>query len=193
MSLIVIMGPQAVGKMTVGKILETKIDSKLLFNHQTIDLFAKFLGYNEYTFKLSDMTRKELFKAFVQNKTENATKNIIFTVLIAFDEKVDKDFLGTISNIFLESGEDVYFIELFSDLETRLGRNVSELRLSEKPSKRDIKHSEKDLLETMKKHRLESKDGEIKKLFPKVHYMKIDNSNLEPEQVVKLILKKWDL
>ena len=45
MSLIVLMGPQAVGKMTVGRALEKKIDGKLLFNHQTIDLFANFLGY----------------------------------------------------------------------------------------------------------------------------------------------------
>ena len=39
MSLIVLIGAQAVGKMTVGKALEKQLDAKLLFNHQTIDLF----------------------------------------------------------------------------------------------------------------------------------------------------------
>lgn len=59
MSLIVIIGPQAVGKMTVGKALEERINGKLLYNHQTIDLFAYFLGYIEHSFRLSDLTRKE--------------------------------------------------------------------------------------------------------------------------------------
>ncbi|EFQ15387.1 hypothetical protein UCU_00869 [Enterococcus faecalis EnGen0247] len=45
MSLIVLIGAQAVGKMTVGKALEKQLDAKLLFNHQTIDLFANYLGY----------------------------------------------------------------------------------------------------------------------------------------------------
>ena len=40
MSLIVLIGAQAVGKMTVGRELEKQLDGKLLYNHQTIDLFA---------------------------------------------------------------------------------------------------------------------------------------------------------
>ena len=65
MALIVLIGAQATGKMTVGKELEKRIDGKLLFNHQTIDLFANYLGYNHHTFRLSDSTRKDLFEAFV--------------------------------------------------------------------------------------------------------------------------------
>ena len=61
MSLIVLIGAQAVGKMTVGKALEKQLDAKLLFNHQTIDLFTNYLGYTERAFQLSDSVRKELF------------------------------------------------------------------------------------------------------------------------------------
>lgn len=50
MALIVLIGSQAVGKMTVGKELEKQIDGKLLFNHQTLDLFADFLGYSKDAF-----------------------------------------------------------------------------------------------------------------------------------------------
>ena len=63
MSLIVLIGAQAVGKMTVGKALEKQLDAKLLFNHQTIDLFANYLGYTERAFQLSDSVRKGLFQA----------------------------------------------------------------------------------------------------------------------------------
>ncbi len=44
MSLIVLIGAQAAGKMTVGKELEKRLDAKLLFNHQTIDLLRTFLA-----------------------------------------------------------------------------------------------------------------------------------------------------
>lgn len=62
--LVLLVGPQAVGKMTVGMELEERIDARLLFNHQTIDLFAHFLHYTPETFRLSDTVRKELFSSF---------------------------------------------------------------------------------------------------------------------------------
>ena len=107
MSLIVLIGAQAVGKMTVGKELEKQIEAKLLFNHQTIDLFATYLGYTNDTFALSSNVRKDLFKAFVKNKGNNATNSIIFTVLIQFDQPDDIDFLTEISSLFLNEGESV--------------------------------------------------------------------------------------
>ncbi len=88
MPLLVLIGAQAVGKMTVGRELEKRIDGKLLFNHQTIDLFANYLGYTPAAFKLSDSTRIELFKAFVAGE-QNTVKTIIFTVLVGFDQKED--------------------------------------------------------------------------------------------------------
>ena len=84
MALIVLLGAQAVGKMTVGKELENRIDGKLLFNHQTLDLFANFLGYSKSAFMLSDKTRKELFKAFVNNTENNTTKTMIWLMTLNF-------------------------------------------------------------------------------------------------------------
>ena len=191
MSLFVIIGPQAVGKMTVGKKLEETIDAKLLFNHQTIDLFATYLGYNPYSFGLSDQTRKELFRAFVANKGHNPTASIIFTVVIAFDLKEDIAFLQEISRIFLEAKEAVYFIELEANLETRLERNVGENRLLAKPSKRDFDFSKSELLHTHKEHRLNSLPNEIQQQFPEVHYLHINNTELSSEKVVEQIHSRW--
>ena len=146
MALIVLIGSQAVGKMTVGKELEKQIDGKLLFNHQTLDLFADFLGYSKDAFLLSDRTRKELFKAFVNNPETNTTKTIIFTVVIDFDSAYDIEFLQDIASIFLEANQEVYFVELVAALRERLKRNVHEERLKAKPSKRDTNFSRKELL-----------------------------------------------
>ena len=91
MSLIVLIGAQAVGKMTVGKALEKQLDAKLLFNHQTIDLFANYLGYTERAFQLSDSVRKELFMPLSKIQPQIQQKHY-FTVVIAFDQEQDFQF-----------------------------------------------------------------------------------------------------
>lgn len=186
MDLIVIMGPQAVGKMTVGKELEKRVDAKLLHNHETIDLFAKFLGYGKETFRLSDQTRKELFKAFVSNE-QNVTESIIFTVVVAFDLVGDMDFLTEISEIFLEGQGRVFLIELEADLDIRLQRNSGESRLEAKPSKRNLEFSKNDLLTTHEKHRLNSLPDEVTEKIKHVNYLKINNTQLEASVVADRI------
>lgn len=193
MSLVVLIGAQAVGKMTVGKELEKIIDGKLLYNHQTIDIFADFLGYQKATFQLSDMVRKELFKAFVENKETNQTETVIFTVMIGFSETYDKQFLREIADIFLSKGEEVYFVELVADLETRIKRNVGEDRLAAKPSKRDIQFSHNELVSSNEKHRLVSLPGELAKIEPRAKTKVINNTHISPSATAKIIKERFNL
>lgn len=186
MELIVIMGPQAVGKMTVGRELEKLVDAKLLYNHETIDLYANFLGYGKETFRLSNETRFNLFRAFVQNEY-NVANGIIFTVVVGFDLEEDRVFLQKISDIFTDAGGKVYLIELEADLETRLERNVGESRLQAKPSKRNLEFSRNELLASHEKHRLNSLPGEVAEIVPKAHYLRINNCELEADETAKRI------
>ena len=73
--------------------------------------------------------------------------------------------------------------------EIRIQRNATENRLKYKASKRNIKSSENLIYELEKKHRCESYDGEVK--FD--NYIKIDNSNLAPEEVASMIKEKFNL
>lgn len=186
MELIVIMGPQAVGKMTVGREVEKLVDAKLLYNHETIDLYANFLGYGKETFRLSNETRFNLFRAFVQNEY-NIVNGIIFTVVVGFDLEEDRVFLKEISDIFTDVGGKVYLIELEADLETRLERNVGESRLQAKPSKRNLEFSRNELLASHEKHRLNSLPGEVAEIVPKAHYLRINNCELEADETAKRI------
>lgn len=182
MSLVVLIGAQAVGKMTVGKELESSGTGRLLFNHETIDTFARFLGYGygSATFALSDMMRKELFRAFVTNTDTNTTDTIIFTVMIDFDSPDDTQFLRDISDIFLDANQDVFFIELTAPLNTSIERNVLPDRLAAKPSKRDIKRSQMMLLQSNQDSRLVSHPGEMESTFPNVHCTQIDTAQSAP-------------
>lgn len=178
MKLVMIIGPQAVGKMSVGRELEGMIDARLLFNHETLDLFAKFLGYGKETFRLSDETRKALFRAFAENQGSNLTDGIIFTVVVAFNQEGDHRFLWEVSDLFTGAGGDVYIIELEAALETRLARNTMESRLEAKPSKRNLEFSRNELLRSHEKHRLHSLPGEVEKTVPEARYLRLDNNGI---------------
>jgi shikimate kinase len=59
MKLIIIFGPQAVGKMTVGHELEKTTNLKLFHNHMTIELVSNFFNYGTSTGKkLSNLLRE---------------------------------------------------------------------------------------------------------------------------------------
>lgn len=191
MSFVIICGPQAVGKMTVGRALEAAGCGTLLYNHQTIDLFAQFLGYNPVSFTLSEETRFRLFRAFAENPETNVTKNLLFTVLLDFNSGDDWQFLQEACSIFLAKGEQVYCLELTAQVQERLVRNVQADRLAAKPSKRDLAASRKDLLDSMENYRLNSRQGEFTEKLPAVAHLLVDNTQLTPQDVVQRVLTTW--
>ncbi|WP_208559853.1 AAA family ATPase [Marinilactibacillus kalidii] len=190
MDLVLLVGPQAVGKMTVGRALEEQIEAKLLYNHETIDIFARFLGYTKETFGLSDWMRKSLFKAFVEHPETNQTQGIIFTVVVGFDMAGEYQFLQEITELFTQKNGQVYFVELEADLDERLKRNKSEFRLQAKPSKRDLVFSENELLAMMEKHRLNSNEHEVEQKLAGIHYLRINNTHSSPEDTATQI-SQW--
>ncbi|TSB46622.1 AAA family ATPase [Alkalicoccobacillus porphyridii] len=181
MKVIFLFGPQAVGKMTIGEILSEKLSIPLMFNHMTLDVISPFIGWTERTFELSTKLRKDIFRAMVE-QPEN--KGLIFTFVWALDVEEDFKEVQRIKRIFTDTGSEVHFVELEADLETRLFRNKTENRLAKKPSKRDIAASEKELLTSNQKHRLNSKPGEIKESS----YYRLNVTNLSPEQAANNII-----
>ena len=110
---------------------------------------------------------------------------MIFTIMWAFDMQSNWDYVAHISDIFKQQNADIYYTELISPQEIRLQRNTTENRLKHKPSKRDTEISNQRLLGDDKNHRCVSNDGEI--TFE--NYIKIDNADLSPEIVAKMIKK----
>lgn len=188
MGIIIIMGPQAVGKMTVGQELEKLLNFRLLFNHMTIDLLAPFLGYTPTMWELSSDLRLELFKRFVSN-ADNPVDGITFTVLINFDSQEDLTFLREVHTIFEKKDQPAYFVELETNLETRLKRNITENRLKAKPSKRDLAFSEKELMDTVDNYRFKSLPGEL----ASENHLVIDNTSLSPQQTAQHIYDYFSL
>jgi shikimate kinase len=186
MKFIIIFGPQAVGKMTVGHELEKLTELKLFHNHMTIELVSPFFNYGtEAGKRLVSLFRQEIFEEVSKSNLDG----LIFTYVWAFDLQSDWDYVDKICDIFESKGGVVFFVELEADLEERLERNKSPHRLNHKPTKRNIERSEQDLRSTMEKYRLNSYDGEIKK----ENYIKINNTEMSPEEVAKMIKEKFQL
>lgn len=182
---VLIFGPQAVGKMTVGQELSKRTGLKLLHNHMTIELLEPFFGFSSEMWRLSDLFREEIFKSFV--KTDHY--GLIFTFVWDFNSRQDWKKVDQICRFFRSHGVDVYWVELEADVQERLRRNQTPNRLYHKPTKRNMKQSEADLLQSMTKFRMNSKEGEIQQ----PHYQKINNTHLSASEVAGIIQKTFKL
>ncbi len=181
MKLVIIFGNLAVGKMTVGQELSKITDLKLFHNHMTIEPVIELFGY--YEGRTVNRLRKVIFEEF--SKSDNY--GMIFTYVWALDQQGDWDYIKYVSELFEEQGAEVFYVELVASQKIRLERNATENRLRHKPSKRNLNFARKDLLDTDKKYRTESYEGEI--TFP--NYIKIDNSELSPDVVAGIIKEKF--
>lgn len=180
MKFVIIFGPQAVGKMTVGQSLAASTNYKLFHNHMSIDFVSQFFDYGTPSGKrLVGLIRREIFEEVSKSDIEG----LIFTYVWGFDIKEDWEYIDHISEMFESRGGSVYLVELEADLETRLERNKTENRLFHKPTKRDVERSERDLIKSHEKHRLNSYPGEI----TKPNYLRINNAGLTPDRVANMI------
>ncbi|MCD7036019.1 AAA family ATPase [Metabacillus sp. GX 13764] len=186
MKFVLIFGPQAVGKMTVGQELDRITDLKLFHNHMTIDLVSHFFDYGtKEGQRLVNLFRREIFEEVSKSRLDG----IIFTYVWAFNSQDDWDYMNQVFQLFESRGGTVYLVELEADLDERLERNKSPNRLQHKPSKRNLEWSEGDLIKSMKEFRLNSLEGEMN--YP--NYIKINNTNISAEAAAKLIRGKFQL
>lgn len=178
MKLVLIIGSGAVGKMTVGQELMKITEMRLFHNHMMIEPVIDIFGY--FHGGVTQRLREVIFEEFL--KSDN--KGMIFTFLWAFDMPSDREYIMSVAEKF----DEVCCVELIADRSVRLERNKTENRLKNKASKRDLEISEQRLLNE-ERYRLVSEDGEI----PFENYMRIDNTDLSPDIVARMIKEKFHL
>ena len=183
--LIVVCGPQAVGKMTVAESLRDKLRYNMMMNHDSIELSDRIFGFGT-------PAQKE-FNAFFREKAfELAVKHdvdLIFTYVAAFEMQEERDYLTSLHDLFTQAGGRFFFVELSASLEARLARNETPHRMERKASKKNVEWSKANLLHDAKEHRLNSEDGE----FWFEHHLKIDNTDLAPDEVADRVIAAFGL
>jgi tRNA uridine 5-carbamoylmethylation protein Kti12 len=184
MKFIVIFGPPAVGKMTVGYELAKLTGFRLFHNHMTIELVLNFFDYEQPQFhSLIAEFRKRIFEEVAASDLTG----LIFTFVWALELESEKTYIERICGIYREKGADIYFVELKAELQERLNRNESEFRVLQKPSKQNVEQSRNHLLDSNEKYKLNS-DGDF---FYVDNYLKINNTNLSADETARRIVEEF--
>jgi hypothetical protein len=129
--------------------------------------------------------REVIFEEFAKSDLYG----LIFTYMWAFDRQSDWDYIESLVDIFKRENAEIYYAELIAPQEIRLERNKTENRQQNKASKRNVEFATSLILDEDESYRLVSNDGEI----PYENYIRIDNSNLAPDAVAKMIKERFSL
>ncbi len=180
MNFVLIFGPAASGKMTVGQELAKTTGLKLFHNHMSIELVHQFFDFGTPAFiRLDQYIRFQLFREVAQSDLSG----LIFTLVWAIDLEEDKQYVDEIIDIFRQVGAKVHFVELVVKLEERLRRNKHPHRLLHKPTKRNTERAETALLYDEENYRTNTLPGE----FTEYNILKIENTKRSAEETAKLI------
>lgn len=171
-TLVIILGPLAVGKMTVGQQLCEKTGFKLFHNHMTIDALTPIFDYGHPAMKV-------LIPEFRFRVMEEAVKNhipgLVHTFVWGFqDGGSDTEFMVKVRDMVATHGGRICFVELQAPLELRKERAVSENRRRYKPG--NVQRAGR-MVEFEAGHQLDSQ-GHFP--FPE-SYLRIDNASISAE------------
>lgn len=170
MKLLILVGPPAVGKAAVGRIIAEKTDFKLFHNHMVMDGIMDLFGVGTPSEdKLSKLIRTEVIK-----EAADAGLNLIFTYVWNFGSEKGKTNIGAFKEIYETKGGQVIFIELGAPLGIRMERAETDERKQTKAHAPDAKRVAY----------LDSTFNYVSpKPFPFENYFYIDTTDLSAEAV----------
>ena len=185
MSLVVIFGPAAVGKMTVAQHLAEIAEVAVFHNHMTIDLVLPFFDFGTAPYK----RLVGEFRTRILEEAAGAGRSVAFTVCWGMDEPADREAIDRYAAIFAEKGAPTYYVELVAAQDIRLARNRTPHRLAHKPTKRDLDVSDERLRGMDARYRLNSR-GDF--FYPEA-YLRLDNSEMALGEAAWRIKERFDL
>ena len=176
--LVAIVGPPAVGKMTVGQRLAARTGFALYHNHLVIDHLTPFFEFGSDPFeRLVTDYRIRFFQEVVREGL-----GIVATWGWRFDDPDDERAIAELIEPFTEAQARVSFVELAAPLETRLARNRTENR---RAHKRTDWATEENLSDGHARWVLNSND-EHPFPWPDLH-LRIDNAEVAPDEAAARI------
>ena len=184
--LVVVVGPPAVGKMTVGHEIAMRTGLRLFHNHHTIDLVLRFFAFGTPPFqRLVGEFRQRMFEEVAASDL----RGMIFTYVWAFDQATDATAVESYVSPFRARGGRVVFVELEATQEERLRRNETPFRLAEKPFKRDLAVSRARLLADDAAYQLNSQGA----FDAREDYLRLDTTTLSAAAVAERVIAHFGL
>lgn len=186
--LVVVIGPPAVGKMTVGRAICAASDFRLFHNHHTIEPLAEIFGWGAPAF---DALKDDLRVRVIEAAAEHGVR-LVFTFVWPVDLEEDARIVLTYLAPYVDRGLPISFVELYADLETRLVRNVQPDRIAAKPTKADLVWSDAHVRESDATYRMNtdpddptSPADDVLRHHP---HLRLDTSELSPDESARRVL-----
>ena len=186
--LMVIFGPPAVGKMTVGRAVCERTDFRLFLNHDTIEPLVRDLRLGHAA--LPDPQQRV---PAPHRRGGRRLRHPARSSPWCGTSRASRTPGGSSALVapYADAGLPVSFVELAADLETRLERNRGEDRLLAKPSKRDLAWSEAHLHER-EETRVMNTDPAVPMAADAVlaahRHLRLDNQGPDPEPAAEQIV-----
>ncbi|MCK9823917.1 AAA family ATPase [Nocardioides cavernae] len=185
--LVVLFGPPAVGKMTVGRAVCERSHFRLFHNHHTIEPLHEIFGQQSPAFRTLN---GEFRRRVIEEAAAHGVPLVVTTVWNLAGEG-DAAYLRDLIAPYVDRGLSVRFVELYADLATRLDRNAGTDRLAAKPSKRDLAASDAHVREreatfTMNTSPDRPLPGD--RVLADFPHLRLDTTHLSPEEAAARIL-----
>ena len=185
--LMVLFGPPAVGKMTVGRAVCARSDFRLFHNHHTIEPLHEIFGQESPAFA----TLNAEFRRRVIEEAAAHDVRLVFTTVWNLAGGRDAAYIRGLVAPYADRGLRVRFVELYADLATRLDRNAGADRLAAKPSKRDLAWSAAHIREREAAFTMNTSPGAGlpgHQVLAEFSHLRLDTTDLGPGEAAARIL-----
>jgi shikimate kinase len=179
MKLIFLYGPPASGKLTVAELLSKRTGITLFHNHMVHDMLKVLFPFENEELT---HTRSHLARKFRLEIIEEAAKNnVSFITTFGQTQRDYKEYFRAVKKAVEDNNGEVVFIQLLPTKEALLDRVESPSRIGKKLDSKDI-YSQL----------LEEHSGFMDS-YPDIEHLRIDNSNLSPEEVCDIITEELSI
>lgn len=193
MHFVLVFGPPAVGKMTVGDELCRLTGFKLLHNHMTVEPVLDIFPFGSPPFaRLVNEFRRRI----IEEAADAELPGLVFTMVWGLDLDEDTSLIADYVDIVAARGGVTSFVELYADQSIRLERNETPIRLDRKRSKRDLAFSRRNLVELDEGYVLNTSDARrtvAHRLLDQHPHLRIDNSHLSAAAAAAQIASSLEL
>lgn len=188
MDLVIIFGPGAVGKMTVGHAVYELTGFKLFHNHASIEPVLEIFPFGTPQF---NRLVAEFRRRVIEEAAASDLPGLVFTFVWDLNDPDEIDLITSYVEIAESHGGRARLVELYSDQSERLARNTTAFRLERKASKRNLEFSERNLLTMDDKYTLNTGGPRTKaEDLIEVHdHVRIDNTHLTAAETAAQIVK----
>jgi hypothetical protein len=191
MHLVCVIGPPAVGKMTVGRAVCGLTGFRLFHNHMSIEPLLGVFDFGSPSFvRINTMIRREVLAESIVADLPG----LVFTFAIDHDAPGDLALLRELVDPIERAGIPIDVVELYAPLDVRLAREGGSDRMDHKRSKRDVEWARSHVVELEASTRFSTdpgRDGE--QLLQGHRHLRLDNAHDDPGATAERIVTELGL